>query len=66
MNANKMLCKLRFFIFDANALYKDADVKCLYDAHVSLQRCNFHDADVPCDGANATFIYDGADARIYP
>ena len=66
MNANKMLCKSRFFIFDANAFYKDADAKCPYDAHVSFQRCNFHDADVPCDGANATFIHDGASARIYP
>ena len=68
MNANKMLCKPRFFIFDANAFffYKDADAKCPYDAYVSFQRCNFHDADVPCDGANAMFIHDGASARIYP
>ena len=35
------------------------------DANVSLQRCNFHDADVPCDGANATFMHDGASARIF-
>ena len=46
--------------------YKDADAKCPYDAHVSFHRCNFHDADVPCDGANAMFIHDGASARIYP
>ena len=52
MNANKMLCKSRFFIFDANAFYKDADVKCPYDA------------DVPCRGVNAKFIHDGASAHI--
>ena len=46
-------------------LDEDANAKCPYDAHVSFQRCNFHDADVPCDGANATFIHDGASARIY-
>ena len=57
---------LDFFISDANAFYQDADAKCPYDAHVSFQRCNFHDADVSCDGANATFIHDGASARIYP
>ena len=45
---------------------EDANAKCPYDAHVSFQRCNFHDADVPCDGANAMFIHDGADAHIYP
>ena len=66
MNANKMLCKPRFFFSDANAFYKDADVKCPYDAHVSFQSCNIHDADVPCNGANATSIHDGASARIYP
>ena len=65
MNANKMLCKPGFF--DANAFfYKDANAKCPYDAHVSFQRCNFHDAEVPCDGANAMFIHDGTSARIYP
>ena len=53
MNANKMLCKPRFFIFDANAFHNDADVKCPYDA------------DVPCRGANAKFIRDGASAHIY-
>ena len=37
----------------------------IYDAYVSIQRCNFHDADVPCDGANAMFIHDGASVRIY-
>ena len=25
----------------------------------------FHDADVPCDGANAMFIHDGVSTRIY-
>ena len=65
MNANKIWCKSRFFISNANAFYKDANAKCSCDAHVSFQRCNFHDADVPCDGANATFTYDGASARIY-
>ena len=64
MNANKMLCKSRFFIFDANAFYNDADAKCPYDAHVSFQKCNFHDADVPCRGANAKFIHDGVSAHI--
>ena len=44
--------------------YKDADAKCPYDAHVSFQRCNFHDANVPCRGTNAKFIYDGASAHI--
>ena len=45
---------LDFFISDANAFffYKDADAKCLYDA------------DVPCRGANAKFIHDGASAHI--
>ena len=38
---------LDFFIFDANAFHKDVNAKCPYDAHVSFQRCNFHDADVP-------------------
>ena len=45
MNANKMLCKSRFFISYANAFHNDADAKCPYDAHVSFQRCNFHDAE---------------------
>ena len=40
MNASKILCKLRFFIFDANAFYKDANAKCPYDANV------------PCRGVN--------------
>ena len=56
------------FLFSMQMLfffYKDADAKCLYDAQVSFQRCNFHDADVSCDGANAMFIHDGASARIY-
>ena len=44
--------------------YKDADTKCPYDAHVSFQKCNFHDADVPCRGADAKFIHDGASAHI--
>ena len=57
MNAIKMLCEFRFF--DANAFYKNADAKCPYDAHVSFQRCNFHDADVLCRGADAKFIHDG-------
>ena len=61
-----MLCKSKFFIFDANVFHNDTDAKCPYDAHVSFHRCNFHDADVPCDGANAMFIHDGASARIYP
>ena len=42
----------------------DVDEKCPYDAHVSFHWCNFHDADVPCKGANAKFIYDGANAHI--
>ena len=46
--------------------YKDADAKCPYDAHVSFHRYNFHDADVPFDGANVMFIHDGASARICP
>ena len=66
MNANKMLCKPRFSIFDTNAFYKDIDVKCPYNAHVSFQRCDFHDADVPCRGANAKFIHNGAGAHIQP
>ena len=37
---------LGFFISDANAFYQDANAKCPYDAHVSFQRCNFHDAGV--------------------
>ena len=65
MNANKILCKSRLFIFDANASYKDADAKYPCDAHVSFQRCDFRDADVPCRGANAKFIHDGANAHIY-
>ena len=65
MNANKMLCKPRFFFFDANAFHNDADAKCPYDAHVSFQRCNFQDSNVPCRGANAKFIHDGASAHIY-
>ena len=66
MNANKMLCEPRFFILDANVFffYKDADAKCPYDAHVSFQRCNFHDADVQCRGADAKFIHDGTNAHI--
>ena len=52
MNANKMWCKSRFLIYDANAFYKDADAKYPYDA------------DVPCRGANAKFIHDGASAHI--
>ena len=59
----QMLCKSRFFIFDANAFHNDADAKCPYDAHVSFQRCNFHDADVPCRGADAKFIHDGVSAH---
>ena len=70
MNANKMLCKPRFFLFFFLMqmfffFYKDANAKCPYDAHVSFQRYNFHDADVPHDGVNAMFIHDGASARIY-
>ena len=64
INANKMLCKSRFFIFDANAFHNDADARCPYDAHVSFQRCKFHDADVSCKGADAKFIHDGANAHI--
>ena len=64
MNANKMLRKPRFFIFDANAFYKDADAKCPYDAHVSFQRWNFYDVEVPCKGADAKFIHDGVSAYI--
>ena len=52
MNANKMWCKSRFFISDANIFYKDVDAKCPYDA------------DVPCKGVNAKFIHDDASARI--
>ena len=66
INANRMLCKPRFFIFDANAFYKDADAKCPYDAHVSFQRCNFHDANVLCRDEDMKFIHDDASARIYP
>ena len=64
--------RILFFIFffpyfnECEMQMSYADAKYLYDAHVSFQRCNFHDADVPCDGANATFIYDGASTRIYP
>ena len=36
--------------FYANAFYKDADVKCPYDAHVSFQRCNFYDANALFQG----------------
>ena len=43
----KCYASLDFFIFDANAFHKDVNAKCPYDAHVSFQRCNFHDADVP-------------------
>ena len=43
---------------------EDANAKCPYDAHVSFQRCNFHDADVPCGGADAKFIHDDASACI--
>ena len=66
MNANKMLCKSKFSISisDANTFYKDVDAKCPYDAHVSFQRCNFHDADVLCRGADAKFIHDGVSAHI--
>ena len=64
MSVNKILCKSRFFIFDANAFHNDADAKCPYDAHVSFQRCNFHDTDVPCSGADVKFINDGASAHI--
>ena len=53
MNANKMWCKSRFFISDTNAFHNDADAKCSYDA------------DVPCKGAGARFIHDGASAHIY-
>ena len=28
--------------------YKNTNAKCPYDAHVFFQRCDFHDADVPC------------------
>ena len=52
MNANKMWCKSRFFIFDANVIYQDVDAKCPYDA------------DVPCRGVNAKFIHDDVNARI--
>ena len=64
MNADKMLCKSRFFIFDASAFHNDADAKCPYDAHVSFHKCNFHDVDVPCMGADAKFIHDGVSAHI--
>ena len=64
MNANKILCKSRFFIIDVNVFYEDADAESPYDAHVSFQRYDFHDADVPCRGANAKFIHDGASAHI--
>ena len=53
-----------FFYFDANAFHNDAYAKCPYDAHVSFQRCNFHNADVPYRGADAKFIHDGANAHI--
>ena len=43
---------------------KDVDAKCPYDAHVSFQRCNFHDADVPCKGANAKFIHCDANVSL--
>ena len=36
MNANKMWCKSRFFISDANAFHNKVDAKCPYNAHVSL------------------------------
>ena len=55
---------LDFFISDANAFHNDIDAKCPYDAHVSFQRYNFHDADVSCRGADAKFIHDGA-AHIF-
>ena len=51
MNANKMWCKSRFFISDANAFRQRCN-------------CNFHDADVLCRGASAKFIDDGASAHI--
>ena len=57
---------LDFFSFLMQMLfYKDADARCPYDADVSFQKCNFHDADVPCRGADAEFIHDGASAHIY-
>ena len=59
-----MLCKSRFFISDANAFNNDTDAKCPYDAHVSFRRCNFHDADVPCRGADAKFIHDGVSTHL--
>ena len=59
-----MLCKSRFFISDTNAFQNDVDAKCPYDAHVSFQRCNFHDADVLCSGADAKLIHDGVSAHI--
>ena len=52
-----MLCKPRFFFFDANAFYKDADAKCPYDAHVSFHRCNFHDANAFHNEADAKCPY---------
>ena len=53
MNTNKMWCKPRFFISDANAFfYKDVDAKYPYDT------------DVPCRGAKTKFIHDGASAHI--
>ena len=41
MNADKMWRKSRFFFFDANAFYQDADAKYPYDAPVLLSEVQF-------------------------
>ena len=51
MNANKIWCKSRFFISDANVSWQGC-------------KCNFHDADVPCRDGDARFIHDDASACI--
>ena len=50
MNANKMWCKSRFFIFNTNAFYKDADAKCQYDTHVLLLEVQFSWYRCPMQG----------------
>ena len=54
------------FSFSMQMLFTRMQMRNVHMMHMSPFRdAIFHDADVPCDGANAMFIHDGASARIY-
>ena len=54
------------FLFSMQILFTRMQMRNVHMMHMSpFRNAIFHDADVPYDGANATFTYDGASARIY-